>query len=58
MSILFTLSKMFGPQVAESLIYAMKSKKNGSERLEDAANAMTTGLTTIEALKKSFGKAY
>lgn len=49
---------MFGPQVAESLIYAMKSKKNGSERLEDAANAMTTGLTTIEALKKSFGKAY
>lgn len=58
MSILFTLTKMFGPQVAESLIYSLKSKKNGSQRLEDAANAMTTGLTAIEALKKSFGKDF
>lgn len=58
MSILLTLTKMFGPQVADSLINSLKSKKNGSQRLEDAANAMTTGLTAVEALKKTFGKDF
>ena len=47
---------MFGKPIADSLINSLKSKKNGPQRLEDAANAMATGLTAVEALKKTFGK--
>jgi hypothetical protein len=58
MSILLTLTSMFGKPIAETLINSLKAKKDGPQRLEDAANAMTTGLTAIEALKKSFGKDF
>lgn len=49
---------MFGKPIAESLINSLKSKKNGPQKLEDAANAMATGLTAVEALKKCFGKDF
>ena len=49
---------MFGKPIAESLINSLRTKKDGSQRLEDAANAMASGLTAIEALKKSFGKDF
>lgn len=58
MSILLTLTSMFGKPIAETLINSLKAKKDGTQRLEDAANAMATGLTAIEALKKSFGKDF
>ncbi len=58
MSILLTLTSMFGKPIAESLINSLKSKKNGTQRFDEAADAMGKGLTAIEALKKSFGKDF
>jgi hypothetical protein len=49
---------MFGKPAAERLIQALGARKDGSKRLEQAATAMASGATAIEALKQAFGKDF
>lgn len=58
MSLVLSLATMFGKPAAERLIQALGTRKDGSKRLEQAATAMASGATAIEALKQAFGKDF
>jgi len=58
MSLVLSLATMFGKPAAERLIQALGTRKDGSKRLEQAATAMASGATAIEALKQAFGKEF
>lgn len=58
MSLAISLATMFGKTAAEKLLQVLGNRKNGSQRLEQAAAALTSGATAIEALKQAFGKDF
>lgn len=58
MSIALSLIPIFGKPIADKLIKSLGERKDGSQKIENAALAMAQGLTAIEALKKSFGKDF
>lgn len=58
MSLALSLVTLFGKPAAERLIQALDNRKDGSQRLEQAATAMVSGATAIEALKQAFGKDF
>ena len=58
MSLALSLATLFGKPAAERLIQALGTRKDGSKRLEQAATAMASGATAIEALKQAFGKDF
>lgn len=58
MSLVLSLATLFGKPAAERLIQALGTRKDGSKRLEQAATAMASGATAIEALKQAFGKDF
>jgi hypothetical protein len=52
------LISIFGKPVADRLIKGLGERKDGAQRLEEAAAAMAQGISAIEALKKAFGKEF
>lgn len=58
MSIALTLASIFGKPIADRLFKSLGERKDGAQKLEDAAVAMAQGLTVIDALKKVFGKEF
>ena len=58
MSLALSLAAMFGKPAAERLFQVLGARKDGSKRLEQAAAAMASGATVIEALKQAFGKDF
>ena len=58
MSLALSLATLFGKPAAERLIQALGTRKDGSKRLEQAATALASGDTAIEALKQAFGKGF
>lgn len=47
-----------GKPVADRLMKGLLDKKDGAQKLEQAAAAMSQGLSAIEALKQTFGKDF
>ncbi len=58
MTFALTLVTLLGKPLADGLIERLTQQKNGAEKLEQAANLVTKGMTAVEALRKSFGKGF
>jgi len=58
MMLISSLTSLFGKTIAEGLIKAFTTRKNGQAKLEAAADAMAKGASAIEALRKAFGKEF
>jgi hypothetical protein len=53
-----SLAAMFGKPAADKLIKSLTARKDGVRKFEEASLAMVSGLTLIEAMKRSFGKDF
>lgn len=58
MTLALSLISMLGKPIADKLIKGLTSRKNGAQKLDQAAGAMAQGITAIEALKEAFGKDF
>ena len=58
MSIPVALLAMFGKPLADKFLKGLLDKTDGESKLHQANAAVASGLTTIDALKKVFGKDF
>jgi len=57
-ALISALAKTFGMKITEKLLQELGTKKNGTQKLTEATEALEQGISAIEALKRSFGKDF
>lgn len=57
-SIIATLALRYGPKIAESLWATLGKSEDSASKIENATKMMELGLSTMDALKKSFGSDF